>query len=287
MERVRNKNQHYDAWLHWNLSSQCNFDCDYCFGKTTPNVSTINSIDIENLLKTLGKTGKIFRISFTGGEPFLIPNIISACETIAKVHYVSFNTNLVLDRVKEFAERINPARVLNIHASLHYDELMSKNLFGKYYDNYHLLKENAFNIYTEAVAYPLDIEKITHLKTKMNSLGIPFTYAPYYGSYNNKFYPLPYSDGEISAFNLNKNHIAAYSQKGAICNAGFNAAVVSPRGNVLTCFSVNERLGNIYNDFAFKETPTICPAKKCGCPLNFYDSYLYRKLDDKTVFTQS
>ena len=39
--------QNYDAWLHWNISSQCNFDCEYCFGKTPFVKQTINSIDIE------------------------------------------------------------------------------------------------------------------------------------------------------------------------------------------------------------------------------------------------
>lgn len=277
MERVRNKYQHYDAWLHWNISSQCNFVCDYCFGKTTPNASTINSIDIENLLRTLNKSGKTFRISFTGGEPFLIPNIIEACQNITVKHYISFNSNLVLDAVKEFAERIKPERVLNIHASLHFEELTKKNLMSKFITHFKLLKCKGFNIYAETVAHPRILLKIDEHNSTMSNEKIPFTYAPFYGYYNEKSYPESYTKQEIKTFRLAEKHVGAYAQKGKLCNAGFNAAVVSPRGKISPCFQISKSLGNIYSAFSFNQHPTVCPAQKCGCPLNYYDSYLYKK----------
>ena len=60
-----NKDQKYDVWLHWNLTAQCNLNCEYCFGKIPVNKQNITSIDIEKLMGTLKKSGKTFRISFT------------------------------------------------------------------------------------------------------------------------------------------------------------------------------------------------------------------------------
>jgi MoaA/NifB/PqqE/SkfB family radical SAM enzyme len=278
MERVRNKNQHYDAWLHWNVSSQCNFGCDYCFGKTTPNASNIHSIDVEKLLHTLDKTEKTFRISFTGGEPFLIPNIIEACREITKQHYVSFNTNLVLNRVREFSNTVDPDRVLNVHASLHFEELLSKSLINKFVKHFQLLEHLGFNVYAEAVAHPRILAKVDEYKSIMQREKIPYTYAPFYGLYGDRTYPESYTTEEKELFGLTEEHIDAYAQKGNLCNAGFNAAVISPKGNISPCFQISESLGNIYSEFSFEQQSTICPAQKCGCPLNYYDTYLYKKI---------
>jgi MoaA/NifB/PqqE/SkfB family radical SAM enzyme len=277
MERVRNKNQNYDAWLHWNVSSQCNFSCDYCFGKTSPNGTSIFSIDSIKLMNTLHDTGKIFRISFTGGEPFLIPNIIETSQQITKKHFISFNTNLVSPKIQEFSKVIFPERVLNIHASLHFNELIDKKLLSRFIENFHLLNSRDFNIYAEAIADPADLEKIDYYRSLMLKEGIKFTFAPFYGKHKNKFYPQSYTSEEMKLFSISSEHIEAFNQKGSKCIAGFNAAVVSPKGNISPCFQIQQPLGNIYESITFNENTLYCPSNNCACPLNYYDSYLFNK----------
>ena len=263
--------QHYDVWLQWNLTSQCNFGGDYCFGKTPPNRQTIFSIDIDALIKTLTVTGKTFRIGFTGGEPFLIPNFVDACKELTSSHYVSFNSNLVLDDVIYFAKVINPARVFSIHASLHFKELIDKGLFRKFVHHYKLLEEAGFNIYAEAIGYPSALNKINDYKSLAVSNGINFSFAPFFGDYNNKFYPAAYTEEEINLFELDKENIWAHYQQGNICNAGYTAAVVSPTDNISPCFNVTGDLGAIYKSINLNESNITCPAAKCGCPLNYYE----------------
>jgi len=279
---IRREDQHYDAWLHWNVTSQCNFDCTYCFGKTPVLKAETNIIDIAKLVKTLDNIGKVFRVSFTGGEPFLIPNIVEACAELTRKHYVSFNSNLVLPVVKEFAEVIKPGRVLNIHASLHFEELEKKRIIETYVSNFKLLKGKGFNVYAEAVAWPEFDIKIEDYRKLLAGHGIEFGYAPYVGKLNNYDFPDSYKAEDLANYNLSIEQIQWFRQKGEVCNAAYNAAVVFSNGDVYPCFQIKEKMGNVYENINFNTELTICPAKRCACPLNKYDEYLFSKVCNKT-----
>ena len=267
----------YDAWLQWNLTSQCNFDCIYCFGKTPVNKKELRKIQIEKLLAVLKKTKKVFRIGFTGGEPFLIPNFVDACKRISEGNYISINSNIILPAVKEFAETIDPERVLFVQASFHPFELKEKNLFENYVTNFHLLGKNNFNVIAEAVAYPPYEKLIDENEKHLNTFGIKLEKAPFIGKYNAVDYPLAYSENEIEFCNLEKERINYHYQKGLTCNAGFNVGVVFSSGDVYPCFQIKNKIGNIYSGINFENEIRKCPAKFCGCPLNKYDPYLFNK----------
>jgi organic radical activating enzyme len=78
----------------------------YAVGLASRLIKIPRTIDIPVLLRTLDATGKIFKIGFSGGEPFLVPNIIDACVALMEKHYIELNTNLTSLKIKEFAERI-------------------------------------------------------------------------------------------------------------------------------------------------------------------------------------
>lgn len=69
--------------------------------KLTLRKNKINKIDIPAFVKMLDRTRKIFKITSTGGEPFLVPNLVEACEKITQRHYISFNTNLVTGEIRK------------------------------------------------------------------------------------------------------------------------------------------------------------------------------------------
>ena len=240
-------------------------------------MADINIIDIDKLINTLDKTGKVFRVSFTGGEPFLIPNIIEVCIELTRKHYVSFNTNLVLPVMREFAEVIIPDRVLNVHASLHFEELEKKNLFESYISNFKLLAGKGFNIYAEAVAWPGSDVIAGNYRKLLAGHGIEFSFAPYIGKLNDSEFPDSYKAEDFTNYNLNKEQIKWFRQKGEVCNAAFNAGVVFSNGDIYPCFQIKEKMGNVYEDINFNSELTICPAKRCACPLNKYDEYLFSK----------
>lgn len=270
------QNKPYNAWIHWNITSKCNIDCEYCFGHSMGN-EKINKIDIKRLLDTLNKTGKTFRISFTGGEPFLIPNFVEACLEISKGHYISLNTHLLSNRVMEFAEKIDSEKLLMLHASLHFDEIEKMDKWQKFSENYKHCKSKGINIYAEAVAFPGFINKLEYYDNICQEFGIEYQFGPFYGKYNGKKYPDNYTNYEIDLFKLDKEEFTKFYQKGNLCNAGVNVAVAFPRGNVMPCFQIKEKIGHIYEEINFSENVFECKFNYCGCPLNQYDRYLFER----------
>lgn len=277
MNKIRLNNQHYDAWLHWDATKRCNLDCEYCFGKITDPSVKVNSINVEKLMNTLDKTGKIFRISFTGGEPTMIPNFIEAVRVITNKHYVSFNTNLITKKILGIIDNVDSKRILHIHASLHYDELVKKNLMNRFINNLKLFQISGFNIFAEVVAYPPTKNQFKELESIMKKVEIDFEYAPFYGKFEDKLYPESYAESELRLYNFSNEATNCYSQKGELCNAGCNAAVVFSNGNVYPCHQIKEKMGNIYDQINFSKSFVKCPSKRCGCPLNKYDEYLFNK----------
>jgi len=225
----------------------------------------------------LNETGKTFRVGFTGGEPFLIPNILEAARALTKKHFISINTHLTSSKIKEFAEAIPPDKVLFIQASLHFDELEKRKLKSRFIGNYLLLKGRGFNVFAEAVAFPPFISRLEEFREFYGKEGIDFSFGAFIGIYDGKKYPESYTEEEISAFGLDVSEQSKFLQKGNLCNAGFNAAVVFSNGNVFPCFQIKEKLGNVYEEIDFYDAPITCPARQCGCPLNLYDEYLFEK----------
>ena len=187
----------------------------------------------------------------------------------------------MLPSVKEFAEVINPERVLHVHASLHFEELEEKGLLESFIRNYHLLRKNGFNIYAEAVGWNGFLNSTEKYKSLMNSAGIEFFYAPFIGNKKTLDYPELYEENELKQLGIAEEKMNWFRQKGEICNAGYNTGVVFSNGDIYPCFQIKDKIGNIYEEINFKSDLSTCPAKKCACPLNKYDEYLFSKA--KTV----
>jgi MoaA/NifB/PqqE/SkfB family radical SAM enzyme len=72
-----------DNWLRveWNLGKRCNYDCSYCgpdiHNKTDAHMSfNVFSATVDNVVKAATTQNKTIRVSLTGGEPFIHPEII-------------------------------------------------------------------------------------------------------------------------------------------------------------------------------------------------------------------
>lgn len=65
----------------WNLGKRCNYDCSYCSPTTHDWSSPHRPVeDVKNFIKKLEEhceyTGKTFKISLSGGEPYVHPDIL-------------------------------------------------------------------------------------------------------------------------------------------------------------------------------------------------------------------
>ncbi len=266
----------YDAALSWVITEKCNLDCEYCIfhahGVYHTNNEAISAIRIEDLLSTINKTGKKFLITFTGGEPFLVPNFLEACQCISEKHYIGVVSNSVHPDIKKFAETIDPGKVANFLSSLHIKEFKKKNLTQKYIDNVLLLKKKGFNVISTAVAYPPLLSEIVHYREYFTSRGIVFNTAFFIGEYDGKVYPESYTHEEIEKFGLEDRKInKILSRKGMLCNAGYSAFAVWGDGTVIVCYDVPSKRGHIYRNIDFDKYIIKCPSEQCSCP--FPDNY--------------
>lgn len=272
----------YDAWLQWSVTNRCNLRCSYCIsGSPKGKNAELCEINIPALLGTLKRTNKVFKIGLTGGgEPFLVPNLTEACEAITERHYISLFTNLTSPRVKEFARRINPEKVLRIRASVHIKELERGKLADTYTANFLSLKERGFDVRAAAVACPSLTDEVDQYKRFFKQKGIDLEFAPFLGEFRGKKYPASYSEQELKVFDFRdskKSILERYCPYGKVCNAGYNTGVVDPQGNISSCYLIKDKIGHIYNNILFREKQVVCPFKICYCPLNEFDPYLFKK----------
>jgi len=244
----------------------------------------VTRIDADAFVEQLDKTGLTFRVGFTGGEPFLVPNIVEACEKITRKHYVSFNTNLTLARTAEFVQRIDPQRVIEIHASCHIKELDIRGLIDRYCENYRLCKEAGFAIKAVARAYPPLLGELGRYREIFASKGVELEIGMYCGDYEGKHYPEAYTEAELAEWNLEEAPDIKFMSrcKGQLCNAGYNVAIIDPEGVVYSCFLAGTPLGDISKGFKFRKTMLRCPVDYCSCPLNCYDVPLFERALEET-----
>lgn len=188
----------YDVWLHWYVTEECFLQCDYCAtGARMFNKKMVREIDIPRLLATLEASNLKFRISFTGGgEPMVVPNIIEACIAITGDHYLSLNTNLVARDMRPFAEKIDPAKVVEIVASLHLHELERTKNIDRYIDNFLMCKNAGHPIWATAVATPAIFADLDRFQQIFRDAGIVIGFAPFNGIFEGRSYPNSYTKAD-------------------------------------------------------------------------------------------
>ena len=96
-------------------------------------------------LSLTDKLLKIFKITFSGGEPFLVPNFVEACEALTQKHFIGIHSNLTSNSVEKFAQCVNPKQVTGINASLHLRELERCGLVKHYIRHFKILKDKGFD----------------------------------------------------------------------------------------------------------------------------------------------
>jgi MoaA/NifB/PqqE/SkfB family radical SAM enzyme len=305
------RNPAYDAMLAWsiNFTEKCNLNCAYCFKnyKLTKRVITVArrgfpaifkalryviqknkiiyvppKINTAALLKTLEKTNKIFKIGFTNGEPFLVPNIVDASVALTKKHYIYFITNLSLKKVEEFVIRVDPSRVLCIVASLHIKELERHNLLKTYLDNFQLCKKAGIKIDAVETAYPPIMPEVEKYRVFFKKYGIKLEFNPFVGEYKGKAYPDAYTASDLEIFGLSRQTcVDWFYRKGKLCNAGYNVAQIDQFGTVTQCHNSQKRIGHIYKEINFEKELIRCPFEFCECSLCGIDPYLFKKALDE------
>ncbi len=266
----------YDKGINWLITDFCNFNCEYCiYGNRTPE---LHPVDIEKTIKSLDSTGKIFKLTISGGEPFMVPNFIPLVKELTQKHFVVIVTNLSSQKIPEFFDVIDKDKV-TICVSVHFHELEKKNLFDRFIKNYHYGVDRGFELLPRIVGYPGYMDNLDKYLNILKDNHISYFFTSFSGVYNGKKYPQSYTPEEIQAFNLSEKDLSFWESYHKPCPAGWNIMVSDSEGRLYPCyefmFSPRNQSSNFFDSIVFPfDKPVLCPFETCGCPFYIYDKVL-------------
>ena len=282
--------------IEWNLGKRCNYDCSYCPAEIHDNFSPHTSIDLlEKAVDRLCEIGKPLRISLTGGEPCVHPDIEDLLEYFKRknIYWVNLTTNGTRG-YRWYLE--NEIFFNHIVFSLHFEHDWHR-IFDnilKFYDS----TERDF--FVNIMAHHKYVHHVKLVVKKFDEIGIKYAIRRirWTAGDHNVFDDLKYDGKDLQwilkhdatakpncriddsqimhANDVIKQHLNQF--KGWSCNAGLESLMINWDGEVhrATC-RVGGTLGNIYaNSFVVPTSPVICDRNYCTCaadiPLTKTDS---------------
>lgn len=271
--------------IEWNIGKRCNYDCSYCPSEIHDNHS--NHTDINLLEKTVDKLcdlNKPLRISLTGGEPCVHPDIEVLLEYM-KIKNISW-INITTNGTRGYRWYLDNEMFYNhIVFSLHFEQDWHRifDTILKYYDN----TERDF--FVNIMAHHSYMNNVKTAAKKFQELGIKYAVRRirWTEGDHNVFDDLRYEgkdlewileqdstvqpncliddEKQMHANDIIKNHLNQF--KGWSCSAGLESLMINWDGEVhrATC-RVGGSLGNIYQgSFNLPIEPIICTRDWCTC----------------------
>ncbi len=271
--------------VEWNIGKRCNYDCSYCPSSIHDSYSPHTDINIlEATIDKLCEIDKPLRISLTGGEPCVHPDIEDLFDYLKRkdVYWVSLTTNGTRS-ARWYLQ--NEIYFNHLVFSLHfeYDWQRVVKTINEFYDN------TQTDFFVNIMAHHDHMNNVRKVVKEFSEKGIRFALRRirWTEGDHNVFDDMRYNgkdlewiisqdatakpncridDGEIIHANdvikLHKNNF-----KGWTCNAGIESLMINWNGEVnrATC-RVGGSLGNIYNGtFIIPMEPIICTRDACTC----------------------
>ncbi len=286
MKKITSSWPHQDQIkVEWNLGKRCNYNCSYCPSEIHDNFSSHTDINIlERTVDRLSEIGKPLRISLTGGEPCVHPDIEDLLDYFKRknIFWVNITTNGTRGHQwylqnEMFWNHI----VFSLHFEYEYTRVVDTIL--KYYDS----REGDF--FVNVMAHHDYIPQVKNVVKKFKQLGIRYAVRRirWTDGDHNVFDDLRYDGNDlewilqehstatpncrvndetiIHANDIIKVHLNQF--KGWTCNAGLESLMINWDGEVhrATC-RVGGSLGNIYQGtFIVPTQPIICTRDWCTC----------------------
>ena len=290
MYSVTSRWDHQDSVkVEWNIGKRCNLDCTYCPAEIHDNFSPHTNVKVMlDAVDALYEIGKPVRVSLTGGEPCVHPNILEICEHIKqRLDWLNITTNGTLST--SFYDKLP---VDHYVFSLHVED--DKN-WERCAENVLLWTQlNDANtqipFQVNLMAHHAHMDRVKRCATIFDSHNIPYVVRRIrWTEAENRdwFDDLKYDSKDlkwlldsvatakpnvivndqelIHANDLIKTHRNQF--EGWKCNAGLESLMINWDGDVhrATC-RVGGSLGNIYQgDFEIPEQAIICTRKWCTC----------------------
>jgi MoaA/NifB/PqqE/SkfB family radical SAM enzyme len=190
----------FDIEADWALNLLCNYNCEYCFSRSSTEHCMVGRLSAEEFLDFFDSTGKTWLLHLTGGEPFFHPNFVHLCRTLTSHHYISLNSNLSSNRVRKFAGAIDPSRVRFVHCGVHVAERDHRQGWRNLEANVTSLLERGFRVFASLVMTPAAFAEFPRVERRFTALGVAVIPKAIRGAYQGRWYPQAYTDAERAQF---------------------------------------------------------------------------------------
>ena len=288
MYKVTSKWPHQDSVkIEWNIGKRCNLDCAYCPSFIHDNHSPHTDIKIfKKALAELSKINKPLRISFTGGEPCVHPNIIDIVEATRDVaDWINITTNGTVP-YKLYGRLPVNHYVFSLHFDNEFVEKTTNNIL--YWSQLNDMERN-IPYQVNLMAHHEHMDKVKNSSVIFDGHHVPYVIRRIRWTEGNHdwFDDMRYDakdlqwildqnatvkancliddSEEMHANDIIKHHKNQF--KGWQCNAGLESLMINWDGEVhrATC-RVGGSLGNIYNGtFEIPTEPVTCTRNWCTC----------------------
>ena len=286
MHKITSSWPHQDQLkVEWNLGKRCNYDCTYCPSSIHDNFSPHTDIAVlEATVDKLCELGKPLRISLTGGEPCVHPDIENLLDYFKRKNV--FWVNLTTNGTRSATWYLQNEMFWNhLIFSLHFEHDWQRVMrtINQYYDD----SEREF--FVAVMAHHDHMKDVRKVVKELKEKGIKYTIRRirWTEGDHNVFDDMRYdgkdlewivsqdatvkpncridNDQIIHANDVIKKHLNQFN--GWSCNAGIESLMINWDGEVhrATC-RVGGSLGNIYqNTFVQPTVPIICTREWCTC----------------------
>ncbi len=169
----------WKLWIYTNYD--CNLRCSYCVAKSSPNAPR-RGIGINNVRQLVDEAAELGfeHVFFTGGEPFLLPDIYDMLAYASARVPTSVLTNAMLIRGPRLEKLIairNPNLILQVSVDggepEHHDAYRGKGSWAKAIEGIKLLQAAGFDVRLSTTETPANTGKLDAMTTLRESLGIP------------------------------------------------------------------------------------------------------------------
>ena len=253
--------------LIWNMTRKCNFRCAYCYFPHD-NTPVTETLPVERITAFLDGTGREWTVGLTGGEPFIYPGFVDICLALTENHRIGVDTNLsVSSKVRDFAERVDPARVQDLYVALHIEERERVKGVPAFIENARLLMERGFKVIVNYVVHPTLEERFPRDVAFFADHGIAITPRPFRGEFEGRRYPEAYGDRARAIFadHPEQGRKIAFNFHGVPCSAGRTLLRMEPDGTVLRCPGEKTVLGNVMDEVRLMSGTEPCHRRRCPC----------------------
>ena len=191
----------FEIEADWTLNLLCNYDCEYCFSRSSTEHPLVGRMSPEQYLDFFNSTGKIWLLHLTGGEPFFHPDFVRLCQRLTSRHYISLNSNLSSShRVHDFAAHVDASRVNYVHCGVHVEERDRRKGWPNLRANVASLVERGFPVFASLVMTGSAFREFRRIADQFATLGVPLVPKAIRGYYQGRWYPQAYTEDERIQF---------------------------------------------------------------------------------------